>query len=130
MKLDQIYSGGGNSLKAADLKGKDVTLTIAGYTVQEFDETGQHGPYKAKKIVLTFDGTDKTFVVNKINGYTIAEQMGIDDPDYWAGGKVTLFQTKTTFGSEMVDCIRVKDASAPVTTAGPKTGEVDSGIPF
>ena len=129
MKLDEIYAGGSDSIKAEDLKGKDVTLTIAGMEVREFDEEGKYGAYKAKKIVLSFAETDKTFVLNKTNGYSIAELIGIDDPSLWKGAKITIFQTRTNFGNKMVDCIRIRSAKPPIGVATPADMEGDD-VPF
>lgn len=132
MKLDEIYSGSSDSIKADDLKGRDVTLTIEKWKVQEFDEEGKHGPYKANKIVLSFQETDKTLVLNKTNGYAIAEFLSEDDPANWVGAKVTLFPTKTSFGTKMVDCIRIRSAQPVkgVTTPAEKPGLTESEIPF
>ena len=134
MKLDEIYSSGSDSLKADDLKGKDVTLTISGMEVREFDEEGKYGPYKAKKIVLSFTNTDKTMVLNKTNGYSIADLLQIDDPSNWVGSKITIFPTRTSFGSKMVDCIRVRDAKAPAGVKTPATKQYDetdeNEVPF
>jgi len=132
MKLDEIYAGGSDSIKAEDLKGKDVTLTISAMEVREFDEEGKYGLYKAKKIVLAFKETDKTMVLNKTNGYSIADLLHIDDPEQWIGCKITIFPTRTSFGNKMVDCIRIRDAQAPEGVRTPKKyDETDHNeVPF
>ena len=114
MKLDEIYCST-DTIKAEDLKGKDVIVTITAWEVKEFDEEGQHGPYKSKKIVLTFAETDKKLVLNKTNGFQIAEFLKQDDPSKWEGAWIKLYPTKTSFGSKMVDCIRIREANYPET---------------
>ena len=133
MKLDEIYASGSDSIKAEDLKGKDVKLTIESWKVQEFDEEGKHGPYKANKIVLSFAETDKTLVLNKTNGYAIAGFLGEDDPSKWPGASIVLYPTKTSFGTKMVDCIRIRAAEAPKgvqTPAQGKPGLTEDEVPF
>ena len=97
MRLDEVYHG--DSLKAADLAGKDCRVTISGYEVVDFDE--------GKKIVLSFNKTDRTFVLNKTNGNTIAD-MYSQEMDNWIGKQITLFPTQTDFQGKAVACIRVR----------------------
>ena len=97
MRLDEVYHG--DSLKAADLAGKDCRVTISGYEVVDFDE--------GKKIVLSFNKTDRTFVLNKTNGNTIAD-MYSQEMDNWIGKPITLFPTQTDFQGKAVACIRVR----------------------
>jgi hypothetical protein len=116
MKLDDIYSSG-NYLKADDLtEGKDVTVTISQWEVQEIEKDSRHGgTYMAKQIVLHFAESDKLFGLNKTNGYHIADLLGEDDPSKWPGAVLTLYRTKVPFGNKMVDAVRVKQAFYPET---------------
>ena len=122
MKLDDIFHG--ENLKAEDLKGKDVSLTISSWEVAEFEEGGKTD----KKIKLHFSETDRTLILNKTNGYSVAEGL-TDDLDNWAGGVITLYPTKTDFGGKRVDCIRIKDArpAKGVTTPAEAFPAGDSG---
>ncbi len=97
MDLNDVYAG--KTLKAADLKGQEVSVTIQGYEVVDFDD--------GKKIVLHFEESDRTFVCNKTNGTTIGDMLGTD-LDMWSGQRITLFPTQTDFGGNQVACIRVK----------------------
>lgn len=98
-----------SSLKAGDLEGNEVTLTIAGYKIQEFDEvdnkTGQ--TYKARKPIFSFQETEKTFVCNVTNRRAIAESYG-KEMDEWIGKPITLFPTMVPFGDKMVEALRVR----------------------
>jgi hypothetical protein len=99
-----------NYIGAADLKGKDVTLTIADV---KFDELMLVGGRKQTKPVMSFEKTPKLFVVNKTNGKTIAGLYG-GEMRAWAGKRITLYPTKTKCGRETVDCVRVREtAPAP-----------------
>lgn len=97
------------SLKADDLDGDEVTLTIASYVVKEFDETDNKTgeTYKRKKPIFSFEETEKTFVCNVTNARAIAAALG-KEMDDWVGKKITLFPTVTSFGDKTVPCIRVR----------------------
>jgi hypothetical protein len=131
------------SLKASDLEGNDVTLTIAGYDIKEFDETdnktGQQ--YKSRKPIFSFQETEKTFVCNLTNRRTIAASYG-KEMDEWIGKPITLFPTVVPFGDKMVEAVRVRivkqAAGAPkFLKNGPKDdhpfapgNDLDSEVPF
>ena len=115
MKLDQIFHG--DSLKASDLNGKEVTLKIRGYEVKDFDD--------GKKLELHFHGTDRTLICNVTNARTIGDFLG-SDVDMWSGSEIVLFPTKTDFQGRQVDCIRVKE---PVKAPQPQTVQADVNAP-
>lgn len=89
---------------AFDLAGKDVTVRIA--RVEAATLTGSGGR-KAKKPVIHFEGKDKGLALCKTNSKTIAAIYG-NDTDAWVGKLITMFPTTTTFGSDTVDCIRIR----------------------
>ncbi len=84
---------------------KPVTLTIVRV------ERGEVGRDKKKerKPVVYFKGTELGFSVNKTNLHIIAGMYGYKARD-WVGKRITLFATKTQFGRNEVDCVRVKPA--------------------
>lgn len=88
-----------------DLKGKDVTLTIA--KVQR-DALQMKGGRKEKKIVLYFEQTDKMMVLNKTNAMTVAGLYG-GEMMSWTGKRITLYPTTTQFGRNEVVCVRVRE---------------------
>jgi methyltransferase-like protein len=110
MLLSDVYASGSENLKAEDLKEKDASLTVKGWSVKEFDEKNDYGDYKAKKVILSFNETDKTLVLNKTNSYAIADFLGTEDVNVWVGATIVLYKTKTNFGGKMTDCIRVRNA--------------------
>ncbi len=119
---------------AADLKGKDVTLTIG---PMDFQELMLVGGKKQRKIVLEFADPPATYfskqpkklVLNKTNGKTIAAIYG-GEIRAWTGKRITLYPTKTKCGRETVDCVRVRER-APVSdqphTSAPAMSEPQNG---
>lgn len=91
-------------LGAWDLQGRDVTVTIVRVVGAEL--TGQGGR-KSRKPGVYFDGKDRGLALNKTNGRLIAGMYGPDTRE-WIGKRITLYPTTTTFGSDTVDCIRVR----------------------
>lgn len=85
-------------------KGKDAVVTIARVEVKQL----RNRTASNKKPVIFFVGKEKGFACNKTNGKTIASLYG-NDVDAWAGKKIALYATNTTFGSETVECIRVRN---------------------
>ena len=112
MNVNEIYPTS-KSLKAEDLKGKRVGVQIASYEIVDFE--------KGKKIVLSFHGKEKTFVVNKTNAMIIASAYG-SNPEGWVDNEIEIYPDKTTFQGKLVDCLRV---SVPA----PKEDK-ESPIPF
>lgn len=91
---------------AFDLAGKDVTVTIERVTAGELTGTGGK---KSKKPLCYFkEGTSKKpLALNSTNCKTIAAMYG-NDTEQWVGKRITLFPTTTQFGSEQMECIRVR----------------------
>lgn len=100
-----------------DLAGRDVTVTIR--DVKAGKLTAQGGR-TSKKPVIYFEGKEKGLACNKSNGKTIAGMYGANTDD-WIGKRITLFPTTTTFGSEVVDCIRVRP-KIPAEERRPRNG--------
>lgn len=91
-------------LFAFDLAGRDVTVVIDRCTAGQI--VGEQGR-KSKKPMLSFVGKQKKLALNKTNGKIIASMYGTETNN-WAGKAITLYPTTTTFGSETVECIRVR----------------------
>ena len=101
MKVSEYYKTESAWLKAADLGGKKVALTID--SVEEVTFKGDERP----KLAIKFRGKDKGMVLNKTNAQVIISMHG-DDTDSWVGKEIKIFPTTTTFGEDVVDCIRVE----------------------
>ena len=90
---------GGNYLKITDV-AKPQTYTIKAAAIENVgDKT---------KLVLSFNETDKTFVVNKTNARRISDKLGSAETDSWVGKKITLMKDYTQYQGTEVECIRVK----------------------
>jgi hypothetical protein len=94
--FDDLYPG--RFLKAGNLDGRRVTLTIKDYDREMLE--GDDG--KKSKAILTFAETDRQVVACKTNGLCIKAMFG-DDLREWVGKKVILFPSE--WNGE--PCIRV-----------------------
>lgn len=123
-RLNDIF--GGNFLKAEDLQGKSIPVTISAVDVKEFDD--------GNKLILSFAGKDKKLVCNRTNASIIQEVLGSSDTDDWVGQKVTLITKKVEFQGKLVPAIRVKleDGVNTATKQEPVLSEDDesNSIPF
>ena len=117
--IDDVFPSSGNHLKAEDLKGNAVKVTISSYEIVEFK--GKNGT--EKKPILTFEGKEKTLVCNKTNARMIAKNTGSQELDDWAGKTIIIYPTETDFGGEIVPCLRVKEEI-------PEVGDPNDDIPW
>jgi hypothetical protein len=120
-KIDEVFPAAGNHLKAADLGGRAVRVTISEYEIVDFKGRDVNAKPE-RKIVLSFEGKEKTLVVNKTNARVIAAHFG-DELDDWVGGTIVIYPTRVTFAGDMVDAIRVKEPE-------PAVADLDDEIPF
>ena len=126
-------------LKASDLQGRHVPVTIDRVEMEEFDD--------GDKAIVYFQGKDKGLVLNKTNANMIVEITGSSETGEWKGVRVSLYSTKVDFQGKRVDAIRVDTAekadAAPAKRAAPAAAKPaapaseppenfddDSGIPF
>lgn len=105
MNINEVYKSESDYLKAEDLKGKTVKVTIESAELKEFENNGK----KETKLVLSFVGKEKKLVLNSTNAKRIALNIGSEDTDYWKNGEIQIYPTQTDFGGKMVDCIRVRE---------------------
>lgn len=93
---DELYPG--RFIKAGELKGKRVTLTIASVDLDEL--VGDNG--KKVKGVISFRETPKQLALNRTNGVCLKEMFGRSIPA-WEGKKIVIFPD--TWNGE--PCIRI-----------------------
>lgn len=86
-------------LKASDLQGRAVTVTLSRVTMGEIG-----GDLKP---ILYFQNKEKGMVLNKTNANKISEIFG-DDTDTWEGGEVTLYEAMVEFQGKTVPAIRIR----------------------
>ena len=128
MKMTDAFPS--SFLKADDLGGKQVEVTIESVTMEELGQ----GADKQQKLIIAFRGKDKKLVCNKTNANTIAGLYG-DDTDAWVGQKIAIMPREVEFQGKSVWAIRVslqKPAAAKAKPAPePEVGEtVGYEIPF
>lgn len=92
-------------LYAYDLQGRDVTVKISKVTGGTLVGTGGKSN---KKPILFFEGKEKGLAINITNARTIAGMYGGFNSEAWIGKWVTLYPTTTSFGSQTVECIRIR----------------------
>ena len=110
LNLDDIFPS--KYLKATDLKNGGVQVTITNITMEDI---GQDAETESKAIVYFDKYGDRGLVLNKTNGYTLADISGSRDCEDWIGLPVTLYRDKTSFQGRRVDCLRIREALEDVT---------------
>lgn len=122
-----------NYLKAADLQGRQVTVTM---DRAEYEKIGDD-----RKLILFFKGKEKGMVLNKTNANNIAALYGPDTDD-WNGEEIVLFEAMVDFQGKTVPAIRVRAPSRKpshnrVETSSKRMAEtenpadeMDDAIPF
>jgi hypothetical protein len=89
----------GTYLKAADLQGRRVTVTISHMKMEKVgDDT---------KPVIYFQGKERGLVLNKTNANSIQE-VGGPDTDHWSGVQIELFEAMVDFQGKTVASIRLR----------------------
>ena len=119
MKIDQAFPS--TYLKAAELGGRDLTLTIRSVQMEDMG-SGEMKP------VVYFNNTEKGLVLNRTNANTIAGLYGLEMND-WSGKQVTIFPTQVDFRGDQVAAIRVRMNSASSPAPAVQTAaSVGTGI--
>jgi hypothetical protein len=112
MKIGEAFPSA--FLKASDLGGRDVTVTIESVSMEELGQ----GRDKETKLLVSFVGKQKKLVCNKTNASTIAKLHG-DDTDNWIGKPIVLTAREVEYQGEMTLAIRVS-LQKPAPKAGAK----------
>lgn len=114
MDMKQFAGSESKYLKAADLKGKKVRLTIAKVELVQFEDDGK----TKTKPVIFFEGKDKGMVLNPTNTDTLCHEFGYQSDD-WIGKEV---EVSTKYYANFDKEGLVLDAYKPV--------DFDDDIPF
>ena len=110
-----------NYLRAADLGGKEIDVTIDRVTSEEFEQDGK----KRTKPVIHFRNAGiKPLVANKTNSMLLAAACGTEDYLAWPGTQVRLYSELVSFKSKVSEVIRVK------RTPAPPADELNDKVPF
>lgn len=114
-------------VRAADLQGRRVTVTIKHVAVERMGKDGEAKP------VVYFRNATKGLVLNRTNAMIIATLYG-PETDAWTGKAVTLYPTQVRAFGATHDAIRVvqerthmgaMDSGQPVTEETPAMDDVD-----
>jgi len=138
MNINEAFPS--NYLKATDLQGREVPVTISNVAMEKLGND--------TRMILYFQGKQKGMVCNKTNAFNISMMYG-EDTDGWLGKTVTLFSAWVEYQGKTVQGLRVKmggmpsaQAQAPVQQRpaqppaqqyGPPAGhpaDLDDEIPF
>lgn len=100
-------------LSAADLRGRDVTLTIDRVELEELQREG--GELETKPVMRFAElerraaaDQRKRLVLNKTNMATIAGIVGDGEVRHWTGHRVTLYSARVQAFGRWVDAIRIR----------------------
>ena len=90
MDMTQYAGSEGNYLRAADLNGKSIKVTIEGVELVEFKNTDNDGKVTTdKKPCLKLVGKEKKIVCNPTTVMTLGGAYGFDS-DAWVGKEIGL----------------------------------------
>lgn len=67
------------------------------------------GMNKGKEdLIIYWKEAEKPWIVNNVNGKTIAKVLKTSDADLWPGKKITLYATTTMVAGSEEECVRVR----------------------
>lgn len=116
MDMTKYAATDSNDLKAIDFKGKNLRLTISG--VKERHYEARNGQPAQDKAALSFEGKEKTLVLNKTNTKILIQAYG-SDSNSWLGKEIGLSTQETELGEGWV-----------VTPLNVQPPDYDDDIPF
>lgn len=126
MNISEVYPS--KYLKAEDLQGKEIPVTIANVEIEKIGQGNDHKP------VAYFEGKDKGVALNKTNSTNIAAAYGPETDD-WIGKRVILYTAWVDYQGKSVQAIRIRpdhgrQRTQPQRQAPPPPADLDDDIPF
>src|SRR5262249_24504928 len=116
--IDDFYPS--KFLRASDLEGREIDVTIDRVTSEEFEQDAVKRP----KPVVHFRGNGiKPLICNKTNATKIAVALGDKDYGTWAGKRVRLYPDMEDFRGTVHEVVRVRQAPKPIKE------ELDDEVP-
>jgi hypothetical protein len=109
MRVSEIFRS--KYLKASDLQGKTITVTIRSVEVEEVGEALE------RKLVIYFRNNERGLVLNLTNATMLANHLG-DDANEWVGHSVHLCSEPVMYQGRRVDGLRVKVPNHPPGESG------------
>lgn len=98
--FNELYPG--RFLNAADLGKNRPVVTIEKVTIDVLD--GEKGPQE--KVIVSFVGKKKAYVLPKINAISLARMFG-NDIRAWRGKRIVLYVTAELMALRREPCIRI-----------------------
>jgi len=120
-KLSQITSYQSPWLKAEDLQGRPVIVTVDRVTVEDIR---QRNGNKEPRVVVAFRGKTKRLICNKTQAMTLADLARTEEFARWPGLTVVLAPGRTQSGQATI-LIRPH-----VAQSEPSSPVVDAANPF
>jgi hypothetical protein len=99
MNVDDLFPS--NYVKAGDLNGQEVTVTISNVVKEKV------GRQKEELPVIYFAGRQKGLCCNRTNAKTISASLG-KNTSSWINNQIVLFPTTVDFQGGQVPAIRVR----------------------
>lgn len=106
--VSEIYAG--KYLAAADLAGKEYTVTITQVDMQNLDD-GE------RKLCVYLNNRPKGLLLNKTNAKSIAKMHG-NNTDTWIGKQIVIFPAYVDFKGDQVEAVRVRPPRSASTGPG------------
>lgn len=100
-----------------DLGDRRFDLVISAVTLEEVHDRQTN--QRVRKMVVSFEGAKKRFIVNKTQAFAIAKHLASDDTDHWIGRRIALRAGRAHNGKPTIVVERVADqAPAPQLNHG------------
>ncbi len=127
-KISETYTSNSQWLKADDLKGNAVIVSIE--SVSEVQMEARDGKPAHMKLEVHFPGSEKALLLNATNAKALADMFG-DDTDAWTGKSFEMFSMPVQGPNGPTTGIRLKPvAQAAPPAAEPAAAPADGGLPF
>jgi hypothetical protein len=107
--IDDFYPS--KYLRADDLKGKEIEVTIDHVESEEFS---QDGGTRNKPVVHFRNGGLKPLICNKTNSTRIATALNNKDYTTWPGKRILLYSDMEEFKGQVHEVVRVRRAPEPL----------------
>jgi hypothetical protein len=114
INVDEVYAG--DNMNAAYVKEHGpLTLKIAHAEVKTFG--GENGEPENRKIVLSFEGEDKSLALNVTNKTILRDAWG-PYADEWVGRTIRIFNIRTAFKGKPCDGVQVEPSTDVAAARG------------
>jgi len=105
-----------NYIGAADLPNGEQALTIS--DVENAELRMESGRKESKPVLHFKERPDKSMVLNKTNGRSIARATGLMEMRSWVGKRIILYATTCRFGRDpKYPCVRVREEEVEAALA-------------